>query len=78
MISKREKEAGYPPSNPQMQVGTNIATILPQIESRLFPTVTETTSQPEIAQPTSVIPSLHLPAMKIPSQHKIAAVDSPK
>ncbi len=77
-IRKREKEAGYPPSNPQMQVGANIATILPQIESRLFPTVTEMTSQPEMAQPTSVIPSLHLPAMKIPSQHKIAAVDSPK
>ena len=78
IISKREKETGYPPSDPQMQVGANIATILPQIESRLFPEVTKTTSEPEMSQPTSVIHSLHLPAMKIPSPHKIAVVDTPK
>lgn len=74
-ISKRENEAGYPPSNPQMQIGTNIATILPQIESRLFPRVAETTSLPEIPESTSLLPSLNLPAMKILSQHKIAAVE---
>lgn len=75
-ISKREKEAGYPPSNPQMQVGANIATILPQIESRLFPAVAETTPLPEMPEAKSVLPSLHLPALKIPSPHKIAAVES--
>jgi hypothetical protein len=78
LISKREKEAGYPPSNPQMQVGVNIATILPQIESRLFPKVTDSTSEAELPQPTSVLPSLHLPAMKIPTPHKIAVIDRPK
>lgn len=78
LISKREKEAGYPPSNPQMQVGANIATILPQIESRLFPAVIDSTSDAELPQSTPVLPSLHLPAMKIPSPHKITAIDPPK
>jgi hypothetical protein len=36
-IKKREKQEGYPPSNPQMVVGSNIALILPQLESHLFP-----------------------------------------
>jgi hypothetical protein len=45
-IKKREKQEGFPPSNPQMRVGSNIALILPQLESRLFPAPDDVIASP--------------------------------
>ena len=36
-IRAREKQDDFPASNPQMRIGSNIAAVLPQLESRLFP-----------------------------------------
>ena len=46
----RENKEGFEPSNPQMSMGNNIAAVLPQLESRLFPTMTVDTL------PSMVIP----------------------
>jgi len=52
-IARREKQEGFPPSNPQMRVGSNIALILPQLESHLFPAPDVVAAMPAIADTTS-------------------------
>lgn len=52
-IARREKQEGYPPSNPQMRVGSNIALILPQLESHLFPAPDVVAAMPAVADTTS-------------------------
>ncbi len=42
-ITARERKEGFEPSNPQMVVGANIAAVLPQLESRLFPAISHDT-----------------------------------
>ncbi|MEY2862531.1 MAG: hypothetical protein RLY58_238 [Pseudomonadota bacterium] len=51
-IRQLEREQGYEPSRPQMQVGRNIALMLPRFENRLFPPPVSSVPQTALAQPT--------------------------
>ncbi len=53
-IAAREHKEGFEPSNPQMTIGSNIAAVLPQIESRLFPVMTG-----------DVLPSMPIPVKPV-------------
>jgi hypothetical protein len=75
-IKKREKQDGYPPSNPQMSVGSNIALILPQLETHLFPapdTVIATSTTPDNS--SNPEPKKLSPLEKLSSIHLLPKVE---
>ncbi len=68
-IRKREKEDGFPASNPQMRIGADIAIVLPQLESHLFPSAVNLNS-PSIPLLAPVDASLLGPPIGLPTLHR--------
>jgi len=68
-IRKREKEDGFPPSNPQMRIGADIGIVLPQLESHLFPS-TANLNSPSIPLLAPVDTTLLGPPIGLPILHR--------